>query len=137
MDELIKNYLHSDSKVAVVGASIDSEKYGHKVFKFLLDRSFEVLPVNPKYDEILGVKVYPVVESLPVDADVVDIVVPPAVGMKIVEQISNLNYKPLIWLQPGAESEEIINFCSANNLPVVYGRCIMQEVLRMQNAKVW
>lgn len=135
MDDIIGKYLRPDSEIAVVGASINPEKYGHKVFKFLKDRLFSVFPVNPKYSEILGVKAFSAVRDLPVNADICDIVVPPNVGIEIAKSIKDLSYKPLIWLQPGAESDEIISFCNENGLPVVYGRCIMQETLRLQNKR--
>ncbi len=135
MDEIINKYLQLDSTIAVIGATINPEKYGHKVFKFLKDRKFEVFPVNPKYSEILGVKTFPTVRYLPVRVNICDFVVRPSVGIEIVKSIKDLSYKPLIWLQPGAESDEIISFCNENGLPVVYGRCIMQETLRLQSKR--
>ncbi|HDJ26423.1 MAG TPA: CoA-binding protein, partial [Candidatus Bathyarchaeota archaeon] len=71
--------LNPGNVFAVVGASRDPNKYGHRVFKDLLEAGYEVYPVNPKADEILGRKCYPDLRSLPKKPDVVVFVVPPKV----------------------------------------------------------
>ena len=61
-----KNFLY-----AVVGASNNEEKYGHKVFKDLLDAGYKVVPINPSEQEILGEKVYPTLSEVRKNIDVV------------------------------------------------------------------
>ncbi|MHA1836040.1 MAG: CoA-binding protein, partial [Candidatus Odinarchaeia archaeon] len=56
------------------------------------------------------------------------VVVPPSIGIEIVKEAKKLGIKK-IWLQPGAESDEIISYCKKNNMDVVYGQCIMIEAV--------
>jgi len=88
--ELIREILDKHNIIAVVGASRNPEKYGHQVYRDLKEAGYKVYPVNPNADKILGDKAYPSLESLPEKPDVVNIVVPPRVTEKIVEQCSRL-----------------------------------------------
>jgi predicted CoA-binding protein len=54
-------------KWAVVGATNNQEKFGFKIFKALKQAGYDVMPVNPGIEEILGVKCYPSLEKLPVN----------------------------------------------------------------------
>ncbi len=115
--------------VAVVGASRDEEKYGFKIFKYLLNKGVEVYPVNPNADEIFHVKCYPNVSSLPKKPDIVDIVVPPKIAFDVVKEAVDVGVET-IWLQPGSESEEAIKFCKERGVRVIYNACIMEESKR-------
>ncbi|MEM3561545.1 MAG: CoA-binding protein [Nitrososphaerota archaeon] len=125
-ENLIKEFLNKNNVIAIVGVSRDPEKYGYKVYKDLKEAGYKVYPVNPNASEILGDKCYPNLESLPIKPDVVNIVVPPNITEKIVKECKKLNIKK-VWMQPGAESEEVIKFCNENGIDVVYGVCIMIE----------
>lgn len=125
-ENLIKEFLNKNNVIAIVGASRNPEKYGYKVYKDLKEAGYKVYPVNPNASEILGDKCYPNLESLPVKPDVVNIVVPPNITEKIVKECKKLSIKK-VWMQPGSESEEAINFCNENGIDVVYGVCIMIE----------
>ncbi|AAL80867.1 hypothetical protein PFDSM3638_03710 [Pyrococcus furiosus DSM 3638] len=72
-------------KIALVGAI---PEYRNIILKDLLRKGFEVLPVNPKYDEIEGIKCYKSVKELPRDVDVIVFVVPPKIGLYV------LDFKP-------------------------------------------
>ncbi|MEM2083042.1 MAG: CoA-binding protein [Nitrososphaerota archaeon] len=125
-ENFIKEFLNKNNVIAIVGVSRDPEKYGYKVYKDLKEAGYKVYPVNPNASEILGDKCYPNLESLPIKPDVVNIVVPPNITEKIVKECKKLNIKK-VWMQPGAESEEVIKFCNENGIDVVYGVCIMIE----------
>jgi predicted CoA-binding protein len=112
--------------IAVVGASRDLGKYGHRVYKDLKQAGYKVYPVNPNADEVLGDKCYPNLASLPKKPDVVDIVVPPLVTEQIVQECRQLGIT-MVWMQPGSESEKAIRFCQENNIVFVYGECIMVQ----------
>lgn len=124
LEEKIKRFLDKKNVFAVVGASRNPKKYGHQVYKDLKEAGYEVYPVNPNANEILGDKCYPDLKSLPKKPDVVDLVVPPEVTKKIVRECKELNIKR-VWMQPGAESEEAIEFCEENGIEVIHGMCIM------------
>jgi len=123
MEELIKEFM-DQKRFAVVGATDNPEKYGNRIVKNLRGRGYEVYPVNPKLEEVEGLKCYPSIAEIPVRVDVVDFVVPPKATEEILKQCKNLGLDR-IWLQPGSESETAIAFCEANNLKVVHSVCVM------------
>lgn len=123
MNELIKEFLQQ-KKFAVVGSFKNKEKIAYKIFKNLISKGYEVYPVNPNVKEVDGVKCYPSIRDLPVIVDVVDIVTPPEVSLEIVKQCLEKKITR-VWLQPGAESQEVLDFCKKNNIKVVYNTCIM------------
>ena len=124
--ELIKKVLDKKNIIAVVGASRNPEKYGHQVYKDLKTAGYEVYPVNPNTREILGDQAYPDLKALPLKPDIVNIVVPPEVTEKTVKTCKELGIEP-VWMQPGSESEQALNFCKTNNIDVIHGVCIMIE----------
>jgi predicted CoA-binding protein len=123
MEELIKEFM-DQKRFAVVGATDNPEKYGNRVVKNLRDRGYEVYPVNPKLEEVEGLKCYASIAEIPVSVDVVDFVVPPNATEGILKQCKDLGLDR-IWLQPGSESETAIAFCRDNNLKVVHSVCVM------------
>jgi predicted CoA-binding protein len=125
-EKLILEFLNGKNVIAVVGASRDPEKYGHRVYKDLRSGGYKVYPVNPNADEVLGDKCYPSLEALPEKPDVVDVVVPPKVTEEVVKTCKKLGITK-VWMQPGSESEIAIKFCKDNGINVIYGICIMQE----------
>jgi len=124
--ELIRSFLDKKNVFAVVGASRNPEKYGHRVYRDLKEAGYTVYPVNPNADEVLGDKCYPKLESLPVKSDVVDLVVPPKVTEEVVKECKSLGIRK-VWMQPGSESEKSVEFCKKNGIEVVYGVCVMVE----------
>jgi predicted CoA-binding protein len=123
MQDLIKEFM-AQKKFAVVGATDNKEKYGNQVMHNLRDRGYEVYPVNPRLQDIEGEKCYASLSDLPVKVDVVDFVVPPAATEAILKECLELGLDR-IWLQPGSESEDAINFCKDNDLKVVHDVCVM------------
>ena len=114
----MKDYMLGLKKWAVVGASDKPEKFGYKICKKLLEHGYEVYPVNPRLDEIEGIRVYPSLTSIPVKIDVVDFVVNPSIGKSILKEVKQLGIEN-IWLQPGARSEEIKQIASDSNINMV------------------
>ena len=123
MQDLIKEFM-AQKKFAVVGATDNTNKYGYRIFKDLINRGYEVYPVNPRLRVIEGIKCYPGLADIPVKVGVVDFVVPPSVTEVILQDCKRLGLNR-IWLQPGSESEAAIAFCDENNLQVVYNLCVM------------
>lgn len=115
---MVKEKMLALKRWAVLGATNKLEKYGYKIFKILLDKGYEVYPVNPRINTIDGVKVYPTLLEIPETIDVVDFVVNPKIGEKLIHQVSQLGIKN-IWLQPGARSEELDRLSEELNLNVV------------------
>jgi predicted CoA-binding protein len=124
--ELLKSFLNPENVFGVVGASRDPEKYGHKVYRDLLNAGYNVYCVNPNTDEVLGKKCFPNLEVLPIKPDVVDVVVPPKITEQIVKICKKLEITK-VWMQPGSESEAAIRFCEENGMDVIHGICVMVE----------
>jgi len=89
--------------IAVVGVSDDASKYGHKIFRELLNAGYPVKGVNPKGGFVLGNSLYKSVSELQPRPDLVITVVPPGVTEAVVEECNKLGIKN-IWMQPGSES---------------------------------
>jgi len=75
---------------AVVGASDNPEKYGNLIYKKLKSRGYRVYPVNPNYETIDGDKCYKDLSSLPEVPEVIDMVVAPRHGVKVIEEAASL-----------------------------------------------
>jgi uncharacterized protein len=113
--------------IAVVGMSKNEEKPAHFVPKYLIDHGYNVIPVNPTVNEILGRKSYPTVSGIPENVDVVDIFrrsedVPAVVN----DAITKKGLK-VIWMQSGIYNEEAERKAVENGIDVVFNRCMMVE----------
>jgi len=122
--EIIKEFLKKNNVFTVVGVSSSPEKWGYKVYKDLKGAGYKVYPINPKLNKINGDKCYANLHQLPEKPDVVVTVVPPKVTWKIIEEAAELGIKK-IWMQPGSESEEIIEKAEKLGLTLMHGICIM------------
>jgi predicted CoA-binding protein len=109
---------------AVVGVSRNPSKYGNRIFHNLLEAGYKVYPVNPNISKIDGHRVYPTLADLPEPPDVVDTVVPPRITAQIVRECAQLGLRR-VWMQPGSESDEAIDFCRKRDIEIVYGVCAM------------
>jgi len=92
--------------VAVIGASSNREKFGNKAVRAFLQQGYDVFPVHPTEQTIEDLKVFRSVLNIPFPLDKVSLYVPPAIGMKLVEEIARKGCKEL-WLNPGADSPEL------------------------------
>jgi predicted CoA-binding protein len=97
--------------------------------KNLLDANFHILPVNPKGEDILNQKVYKQLNDIKEPVDVVIFVVPSSITEKIIKDVERLDIQK-VWLQPGSESEFVINFCKEHNIICQHNACIMLEQLK-------
>lgn len=111
---------------AVIGVSADREKYGNKIYRDLRHSGYKVYGVNPKLAEIEGDPCYPDLASLPEKPAVVDMVVPPAAALSVVEACHQAGISR-IWFQPGSESDEAIAKAEAYGIAVIANACIMLE----------
>ena len=93
--------------VAIVGASKDRSKFGNKAVRAYLRQGYDVYPVNPKEETIEGLKCYGSVLDVPVGLDRISVYLPPAIGLKVLDEIAAKGAKE-VWLNPGADSDEVI-----------------------------
>ena len=135
---------HTDSEIrkfydlrniAVVGMSKNEEKPAHLVPKFLLERGYNIIPVNPTTTEVLGRKSYPSISEIPNDLniDIVDVFRRSEdVPHVVVDAIKKKGIK-LIWMQLGISNEEAEKKAKENGIDVVYNRCMLEEYERLFN----
>lgn len=121
---LVSDILRNNHTFAVVGVSQDQAKYGHEIFEALLEKGYEVYPINPKYHAVDGHHCYPSLEALPEKPEVTVAVVPPAVTEKVVETCARLGIET-VWMPPGAWSEKAVETCEANGIQEVHDVCLV------------
>lgn len=125
MQPRIERFLKGKT-IALVGATNKTEKWGYKILRALKSRGYAVLPVHPSVEKIDGDHVFKSLRELPERPDGVNIVVPPSATEEAVRLCKELGVE-LVWMQPGAESDEAIDFCDRNGLECIHHKCILVE----------
>lgn len=128
-DSEIKEIL-SMKNIAVVGMSKNPEKDAHQIPKYLMSVGYNVIPVNPTADEILGKKCYKSLQEVPESIDIVDVFrpsedVPPIVKDAIAKGVK------VVWMQLGISHKEAAEEASKKGIRVVYNRCMFEEHKRL------
>jgi predicted CoA-binding protein len=108
----------SEFSVAVLGASRDRRKYGNKAVRAYVESGYTVYPVNPKEENIEGLKAYPNLDAIPTSVDFISLYVPPAVGLQLLPAIAAKKPRE-VWLNPGSESDELIESAADHHLRTV------------------
>lgn len=124
--EILDKFINKDFIYAIIGATQNKEKYGYKVLTDLRDKGFKVIPVNPKYQEIAGLKCYPDLISLEERPDVVVLVVGEKNAEQVVKSCVDLDLNK-IWFQPGSEYDKAVNLAVKAGFEIVINKCIMVE----------
>jgi len=112
---------------AVVGATDKNNKFGYKIYKRLKQNGYNVFAVNPNIEQLLGDRVYDSLAEIEAEIDVVDLVVNPKIGIKVMEEIDKKGIK-YVWAQPGARSSEIRKFAEKHDIEYIRG-CVYVEVI--------
>ena len=128
-DDQIREIL-SLNKVAVIGMSKNSSKAAHYVPKYLSDNGFNVIPVNPSSDEILGEKCYDSVLDIDDPVDIIDIFRPSDQVLPFVKDAVQKKPK-VIWLQEGIHNSEAEELAKSHGIKVVFNRCMLAEHQRL------
>jgi len=128
-DEQIRDIL-SLKKVVVIGMSKHSSKAAHFVPKYLYENGYDVIPVNPTADEILGKKCYGSVSEVNEKIEIVDIFRPSDQVLPIIQEA--IKKKPkVIWLQEGIHNSQAEELARKEGIKVVYNRCMLAEHQRL------
>ena len=128
-DEQIRDIL-SLNKVAVVGMSKNPSKAAHFVPKYLFENGYDITPVNPYSDEILGKKSYNSVSEIVGDVDIVDVFRPSDQVLPVIREA--IKKKPkVIWLQEGIHNLEAEELARSAGIKVVFNRCMLAEHQRL------
>lgn len=128
-DDEIREIL-SLKQVAVVGMSKNQNKAAHYVPKYLYDNGYDIIPVNPTSDEILGKKCFEKVSDIDKNIDIVDIFRPSEDVLPVVEEAIKKHPK-VIWLQEGIHNFEAEELARKAGIKVVFNRCMLAEHQRL------
>ncbi len=128
-DQQIREIL-SLNKVVVVGMSKNSSKAAHYVPKYLADNGYDITPVNPSTDEILGKKCYSSISKINEDIDIIDIFRPSDQVLPFIQEA--IEKKPkVIWLQEGIHNSEAEALATQAGIKVIFNRCMLAEHRRL------
>ena len=133
-DKELKEILLSIKTIASFGLSSSDEKESYWIVAYLKEQGYRIIPVNPTAAEILGEKVYPDLESIPDQVDVVQVFrksedVPP-----VVDEAIKIGAK-VIWMQEGIVNEEAAQKARAAGLQVVMNTCMRATHRRLIGPK--
>lgn len=126
----IRRILKENHTIAMVGLSADWFRPSYFAAKYLQDHGFRVIPVNPRYEEILGEKSYPRVQDIPDAIDVVDCFRRPEDIPPLAEAAIEVGAK-VLWMQLGIVNEEAAAKARDAGLEVIMNRCMKIEFARM------
>jgi len=105
--------------VAVIGASSNRSKFGNRAVRAFLQQGYTVVPINPNEAEVEGLKTYKSVTDVPGAIDMASFYVPPEIGLRVIDDVARKGI-PEVWLNPGADSDELIARAKTLNIqPIV------------------
>ena len=129
-DAEIAQILQQAKTIAVVGISHKEDRDSHKVAKYLKEHGYKMIPVNPKYTEVLGEKCYPSLQDVPERIDIADLfrnleAIPGIVEEAIAAGVGT------VWMQLGLVHNEAARKAQAAGLRVVMNKCTKVEHYRL------
>lgn len=139
-DSYIRGILNTVKTIAMVGISPKENRPSYFAFKYLLERGYRMIPVNPGQEgkEILGQKVYAKLADIPEPVDMVDIFRASQHALPVVEEALRLTPKPqVIWMQLGIRNDEAAKLAEDAGLKVVMDRCPKIEYGRLSSEISW
>ena len=113
-------------RIAVVGMSDDPDRPSHGIGGYLLAHGYEVIPVNPSHDAVLGKKCYPSLADVPGEIDLVNVFRRPEFCADVTREAIAAGAKG-VWLQAGIRNEEAKRLAAEAGIGFVQDRCIMVE----------
>lgn len=134
-DEAIAQLLMKAKRIALVGASAKPERPSHRVMQFLLEESYEVLPINPGLSgqSLLGQTVYASLADLPTKVDMADIFRDAASLPEVTQDVVAAGI-PAMWTQLGVVHSKAEHAAVDAGLQVVVDRCPAIEIPRLRGA---
>lgn len=120
---LAKNFLEFKNW-CVIGDVGNEKKYAYRILNKLKENGYNVVGVNSRGDD----GIYKSLSEVPYDIEVIDLCINPIRGIEFIKEVKELSINKVL-IQPGAESEEILKFCSENNIEAIEG-CALVELSR-------
>ena len=118
----LKKLLKQIKNIAIVGASSNPERDSFKVMKFLMNYGYEIFPVNPKENDILGRRCYANLKEIEERIDMVDIFRANEFILAITNEAIEINAN-IIWIQEGIVDENAASLAKKSGLTVVMDKC--------------
>lgn len=115
-----------DPVIAIVGATDSPGKYGGKIYRDLKSKGFRVAAINPGRDTVDGDPAFGSLADLAERPDIVNIVIPPAATLKLLDEVSEIP-DVAVWIQPGAADAAVRMRVAELDLPALIDACIMVE----------
>lgn len=132
----LRRILKDCRTIAIVGLSAEWHRPSYFVAKYLQDHGYRIVPVNPKYPEILGQTSYARLEDIPFPVDMVDVFRKPADVLPVAVSAVAIGAKCL-WQQLGVANDEADTLARAAGLDSVMNRCTKIEHARLFGGLNW
>ena len=139
-DSYIRGILNTVKSIAMVGISPKDNRPSYFAFKYLLERGYRMIPVNPGHagKDILGQKVYAKLGDIPEPVNMVDVFRASQFAMGIVDEALALTPKPqVIWMQLTVRDDAAAAKAEAAGIKVVMNRCPKIEYGRLSSEISW
>ena len=127
----LKEYLEKYKNIAIVGASPNPEKDSHRVTKYMIEAGYNIFPIYPKEDTILGEKVYRSLKEIPDKVDIVVVFRKPNAVDAIADACIERGDVELLWTQLGIVNNSAAEKAKEHNINVVQNLCIKIEHARL------
>lgn len=124
--EEIGKILKRVKRIAVVGLSGNPERTSYMVSKAMQDAGYDIIPVNPTIDEVLGVKAVKSLKEIEGHVDVVNVFRRPEHLMDVAKEFADIDAE-IFWAQLGVVNEEAYQFLKEKGYTVIMDRCIKVE----------
>jgi predicted CoA-binding protein len=139
-DSYIRGILNTVKSIAMVGASEKENRPSYFAFKYLLERGYTMIPVNPGHagEQILGQRIYARLADVPAPVDMVEIFRASQYALAVVQEALALTPRPqVIWMQLGVRNDEAAALAEASGMKVVMNRCPKIEYGRLSSEIAW
>jgi predicted CoA-binding protein len=139
-DSYIRGILNTVKTIAMVGASAKDNRPSYFAFKYLMERGYNMIPINPGLDgkELLGRKIYGRLSEVPEPIDMIDVFRASKYALPVVREALTLTPKPrVIWMQLGVRNDEAAAVAEASGMKVVMNRCPKIEYGRLSSEIGW
>ena len=132
----LRRILRSSHTIAVVGLSADWHRPSNFAANYMQQHGYRVIPVNPRYETVLGERCHASLESIDVPVDIVDVFRRTEDVLPIARQAIAIGARCL-WQQIGVRNEEAERLAAAAGLDVVMDRCVKIEHARLFGGLHW
>src|SRR5271156_5497271 len=139
-DTYIRGILNTVKTIAMLGASEKENRPSYFAYKYLLERGYRMIPVNPGHagQTLLGQPIYARLADIPEPVDMVDIFRNARYAIEVVQEALALAPRPqVIWMQLGVRNDEAAALAEASGLKVVMNRCAKIEYGRLSSEIAW